>query len=191
MTHPAFFIFYYNLPTNYCCSPRGEQPDRLLNGNLTLLFQSTPSLRRATYCDSSQWTTLGISIHALLAESDLYKCPSPDRSKYFNPRSPCGERHTELAEKTRYFKISILALLAESDWCGDRVQKVAFRFQSTLSLRRATQCCCTLTTTYKISIHALLAESDSKRAQVFLVHIQFLVYLFSRFKNNSYILHIF
>lgn len=100
-THPAFFIFYYNSSTNYCCSPRGERPDRLLNGNLTLLFQSTPSLRRATYCDSNQWTTLGISIHALLA------------------------------------------------------------------------------------------ESDSKRAQVFLVHIQFLVYLFSRFKNNSYILHIF
>ena len=161
MTHPAFFIFYYNLPTNYCCSPRGEQPDRLLNGNLTLLFQSTPSLRRATYCDSSQWTTLGISIHALLAESDLYKCPSPDRSKYFNPRSPCGER----------------------PFCANELLSIV-EFQSTLSLRRATYgagrkdaifqnfnprspCGERLVrrpsskSSIQISIHALLAESDS------------------------------
>ena len=59
----------------------------------------------------------GISIHALLAESD----PQPGRAglpaNHFYPRSPCGERR-----QVRYFlhmdnPISIHALLAESDCC--------------------------------------------------------------------------
>ena len=33
-----------------------------------------------------------ISIHALLAESDLRGCPVWSRRRYFYPRSPCGER---------------------------------------------------------------------------------------------------
>ena len=33
-----------------------------------------------------------ISIHALLAESDLDMSTDPTFSRYFYPRSPCGER---------------------------------------------------------------------------------------------------
>ena len=80
-----------------------------------------------------------ISIHALLAESDLDNTPikayniiflstlSLRRATrngvrswiyllYFYPRSPCGERPFEKFEGVIATKISIHALLAESDW---------------------------------------------------------------------------
>ena len=102
-----------------------------------------------------------ISIHALLAESDvklllqLMKVPlflstlslrraTPPRVAalfgrcYFYPRSPCGERHRIHRQFPRQTQISIHALLAESDPPrGDS---------------------CYLDNI--ISIHALLAESD-------------------------------
>ena len=78
-----------------------------------------------------------ISIHALLAESDLThnsrkvikdnfyprspcgERPTSDKlfipSHYFYPRSPCGERPRPQPPKARVIKISIHALLAESD----------------------------------------------------------------------------
>ena len=62
-----------------------------------------------------QGVTQQISIHALLAESDAKRWPSPTWTAYFYPRSPCGER---------------LIL---------HVPGVDFQtFLSTLSLRRAT-----------------------------------------------------
>ena len=57
-----------------------------------------------------------ISIHALLAESDLYVVILSRIASYFYPRSPCGERH----------------VLPHGG-------KHVFQFLSTLSLRRATQ----------------------------------------------------
>ena len=80
-----------------------------------------------------------ISIHALLAESD------PDRAqrrhkprRNFNPRSPCGERLE-----------------------GYRGGRGSVGFQSTLSLRRATEGQENDAPIRPIiSIHALLAESD-------------------------------
>ena len=100
-------------------------------------FQSTLSLRRATQLRCFGRNRPGISIHALLAESDMVVqrrvFPEPD----FNPRSPCGERRNEPVYLS-LSPISIHALLAESDrgrfLKGERVA----RFQSTLSLRRAT-----------------------------------------------------
>ena len=82
----------------------------------------------------------GISIHALLAESDR---PSgacyPVGREYFYPRSPCGERRIVLAQIWPY----------------------GARFLSTLSLRRATMHVAFLSMSKVwISIHALLAESD-------------------------------
>ena len=101
-----------------------------------------------------------ISIHALLAESDLetlltepevniflstlsLRRATPSGTSVchvehnFYPRSPCGER--QVVEFNRHFspEISIHALLAESD------------FRASLS-----------TLVVSISIHALLAESD-------------------------------
>ena len=78
-----------------------------------------------------------ISIHALLAESDLFLRCGPMTRRYFYPRSPCGERQ-----------------LAARDRLANAV------FLSTLSLRRATINRVKRLLPSWISIHALLAESD-------------------------------
>ena len=57
-------------------------------------------------------------------------------------------------------KISIHALLAESDAAFVAINPFALLFLSTLSLRRATAGGIKMDITLKISIHALLAESD-------------------------------
>ena len=86
----------------------------------------------------------------------------PARQSYlhFYPRSPCGERLQDLLTVDDHSKISIHALLAESDLFLSVSRASAAAFLSTLSLRRATcvpagSCCAA-----GISIHALLAESD-------------------------------
>ena len=58
---------------------------------------------------------------------------------YFYPRSPCGERPTDMRQRL-----------------------IEFRFLSTLSLRRATHLFASSGVDFAISIHALLAESDSQ-----------------------------
>ena len=81
-----------------------------------------------------------ISIHALLAESDLAGPSGPAFLYNFYPRSPCGERR----EIVR-FSVSCSVFL------------------STLSLRRATLGPKTEHEGNRISIHALLAESDQRK----------------------------
>ena len=123
-------------------------------------FLSTLSLRRATRCQASDISVKRISIHALLAESDLTSEVServpPAISIHallaesdtkliinvrkvidFYPRSPCGERPRSPSLLSLASSISIHALLAESD---------------ALSLPFGA--------VWIISIHALLAESD-------------------------------
>ena len=79
----------------------------------------------------------GISIHALLAESD-FTCAGWFQVIYnFYPRSPCGERLFLV------FGVSFICI-----------------FLSTLSLRRATAADISERRGANISIHALLAESD-------------------------------
>ena len=103
-----------------------------------LRFLSTLSLRRATLnCSRNGFAIL-----------------------YFYPRSPCGERLTEICEVIAEMTISIHALLAESDSmlislccgcsdfyprspCGERPPRGGFCYLDNI-----------------ISIHALLAESD-------------------------------
>ena len=123
-----------------------------------------------------------ISIHALLAESDLVTTHGAKRVRNFYPRSPCGERlwvlrkvpllgiflsTLSLRRATHYdnynlhcVEISIHALLAESDLGGMSERLIGSVFLSTLSLRRATKYAPLLLTYHLISIHALLAESD-------------------------------
>ena len=79
----------------------------------------------------------GISIHALLAESD--RCCTP---------------------QAHIAAISIHALLAESDPVDIRTFQTLKIFLSTLSLRRATLHFLAVVRAFRISIHALLAESD-------------------------------
>ena len=104
-----------------------------------------------------------ISIHALLAESDLNQI-QPRRFHYhFYPRSPCGERPARRASRQQPAGISIHALLAESDFITIITICIVWKFLSTLSLRRATPLASGTKTIFTISIHALLAESDQKQ----------------------------
>ena len=123
-------------------------------------FLSTLSLRRATPAHGCIGSADNISIHALLAESDvcarLYITPS--RNFYprspcgerpwaacapsnigsdFYPRSPCGERPARVGVAGGCV-ISIHALLAESDLRCSSASQNHLGFLSTLSLRRAT-----------------------------------------------------
>ena len=101
-------------------------------------FLSTLSLRRATASAPQYRTAYGISIHALLAESDSLRTPRHSWCSNFYPRSPCGERQDDAA-----------------------AQAQAKKFLSTLSLRRATGFEVDGLLRVHISIHALLAESDA------------------------------
>ena len=104
--------------------------------------------------------TIPISIHALLAESDSSSWSATATSQHFYPRSPCGERlRTSIpfrqcwnfyprspcgerqllhGSESKGIKISIHALLAESDPDFRRYIGSDVPFLSTLSLRRAT-----------------------------------------------------
>ena len=129
----SFLIFYF-----YPRSPCGERP-------ALLRFQSFGFV---------------ISIHALLAESDL-EIPLPCLAIHnFYPRSPCGERLSSCFGCILYLYISIHALLAESDFVPFDIIRPAIEFLSTLSLRRATGKSSRRCVLFRISIHALLAESD-------------------------------
>ena len=91
-------------------------------------FLSTLSLRRATARRESRQQPAGISIHALLAESDQTSFGSYVRSIHFYPRSPCGERHRPNRSNPTRKKISIHALLAESDLGAGSVRGISCNF---------------------------------------------------------------
>ena len=124
-----------------------------------------------------------ISIHALLAESDVFsfcfsvfdflflstlslrratveEVSGDTWARDFYPRSPCGERLDDSSLTSLADVISIHALLAESDVYSSAPSRYSLTFLSTLSLRRATFQFLTLRFRFFISIHALLAESD-------------------------------
>ena len=149
----------------YPRSPCGERPSFSTSIISVTAFLSTLSLRRAT----------------------VPFRPASHLSMYFYPRSPCGERRKARPKLPKQIRISIHALLAESDMRQRRIELGKFRFLSTLSLRRATphfksswQRCCNFyprspcgerLAGYRralahcnISIHALLAESDHMAA---------------------------
>ena len=106
-----------------------------------LEFLSTLSLRRATYDTYAKVLRVNISIHALLAESDVSGGVPSSCFGNFYPRSPCGERLKQLFATI-----------------GTTI------FLSTLSLRRATSAQAAFPPGECISIHALLAESDAAMA---------------------------
>ena len=81
----------------------------------------------------------------------------------FYPRSPCGERRLPLRPRAQRDRISIHALLAESDSFHFVASSHSVTFLSTLSLRRATVGGDSVHQPKIISIHALLAESDQEQ----------------------------
>ena len=123
----------------YPRSPCGERHVWAYPDGFACLFLSTLSLRRATGCAQYYIHAPGISIHALLAESDLggFGVGSWPRVIFLSTLS--------LRRATSTTIITICIVL---------------KFLSTLSLRRATTKHAQATSTPQISIHALLAESD-------------------------------
>ena len=101
-----------------------------------------------------------ISIHALLAESDASRAVTTSAARYFYPRSPCGERQLAARDESIMFVfLSTLSLRRATDTVSARDRPK--EFLSTLSLRRATISKVKKGQAKQISIHALLAESDS------------------------------
>ena len=150
--------------------PRSPCGERRVSNRLfidTLIFLSTLSLRRATLCVGYFLVSTGISIHALLAESDRAQVRCWQLDRYFYPRSPCGERRKSKMPMRQP------AYFYPRSPCGERpltTCKYACKpeFLSTLSLRRATSPHRPAPASVRISIHALLAESD--RARRYKVH---------------------
>ncbi len=106
----------------------------------TSRFQSTHSLRSATQLDENPGDKALVSIHALLAECDGADSFRLGITPGFNPRTPCGVRQDTVI------------------FASENVL-----FQSTHSLRSATEEACLVELGLKVSIHALLAECDSVR----------------------------
>ena len=76
----------------YPRSPCGERLSAGRESDTEEKFLSTLSLRRATQVSPDTSSTQCISIHALLAESDNFRCIRQSTTSNFYPRSPCGER---------------------------------------------------------------------------------------------------
>ena len=125
------------------------------------LFLSTLSLRRATDAvgNYDRWS-MNFYPRSPCGER-LGRYSDAHAQGNFYPRSPCGERLHYDGDADRDVKISIHALLAESDLGSVAVGLHMSKFLSTLSLRRATtELLAACTAIASISIHALLAESD-------------------------------
>ena len=120
-------------PRTPCGVRRGVQVVRVALGR----FQSTHSLRSATRNLSRFRIHPPVSIHALLAECDSKLLLNHFTTCSFNPRTPCGVRHAGFKR------------VADMRW-----------FQSTHSLRSATEQLRHILTNSLVSIHALLAECD-------------------------------
>ena len=169
----------------YPRSPCGERRALACLAGFVCLFLSTLSLRRATSSKTHDRHKTTISIHALLAESDVNGVGLLSYFGNFYPRSPCGERPmgvTVLGVQHHFYPRSP---------CGERpiagrIMSKGTKFLSTLSLRRAT---CVISVQIgrnihfyprspcgerhsarpgtrrrdAISIHALLAESDQQK----------------------------
>ena len=148
------------------------------------MFLSTLSLRRATCFAVFSITQKVISIHALLAESDLSVPETPTRVVLFlstlslrratnalarlpcvrwdfYPRSPCGERPQRNHHPAQALHISIHALLAESDAVQLFQSCHPWHFYPRSPCGERLRARAAEGQSPEISIHALLAESDS------------------------------
>ena len=140
-------------------TPCGVRLKVYINIAIISQFQSTHSLRSATVAHTTVIYPTGVSIHALLAECDgamgLKAVPIP----CFNPRTPCGVRPQQGG------RVRLFPRFNPRTPCGVR-QKTGklshgrFTFQSTHSLRSATQAPVLGGDGLIVSIHALLAECD-------------------------------
>ena len=123
------------------------------------MFQSTHSLRSATTNRAANKSNQIVSIHALLAECDSRMPLLRPLRHRFNPRTPCGVRHSSCGGRGR------ISGFNPRTPCGVRpptsfITRIHKLFQSTHSLRSATLCRGSVSFRLDVSIHALLAECD-------------------------------
>ena len=125
----------------------------------TEIFQSTPSLRKATGRCQEEERNEHISIHTFLAEGDAVTFNVSGATADFNPHLPCGRRPKEFSKMLErlYFNPHLP--------CGRRLSdSYSFpfhaKFQSTPSLRKATRYSIRVPYDQNISIHTFLAEGD-------------------------------
>ena len=140
------------------CGPRLATPSRF---GLRTGFQSSRSLRTATYKSRFLGSIRGISILAVLADRDLITGEILPLPRHFNPRGPCGprllahrqDRGAKIFQSSQslrtatcdcaykehiHFSISILAVLADRDLADPCKYSRRGIFQSSRSLRTAT-----------------------------------------------------
>ena len=111
MIHPRLCNAKLNF---YPRSPCGERRQWRRSVKLFRQFLSTLSLRRATVTVLGIQHRVGISIHALLAESDGQYCESTERA-FISIHALLAESDTRHGSGRPDRDISIHALLAESD----------------------------------------------------------------------------
>ena len=146
--NPVTGLFWQNF---YPRSPCGERLCNSRGSSLSRYFYPRSPCGERRRPQLGKMCLLGISIHALLAESDRLPGKQNTLITDFYPRSPCGERRARIHNADVKHKISIHALLAESD---------PYNFDSFCQ--------------YIISIHALLAESDTESGKRSLTALIFL-----------------
>ena len=122
-------------------------------------FQSTLSVRRATFFRHYRIPAQVISIHALREESDQTLRHIED-GHMISIHALREESDGGLREHHRDAFISIHALREESDFGFPFRLPFYYIFQSTLSVRRATRTAVIHACCKPISIHALREESD-------------------------------
>ena len=103
------------------------------------MFQSTHSLRSATTTRNNKPNNRKVSIHALLAECDQWGVHARMTWRSFNPRTPCGVRHSFgiFWHCSTWFQ-STHSLRSATETINQTT--TTERFQSTHSLRSATLC---------------------------------------------------
>ena len=140
----------------------------------TYLFLSTLSLRRATTLGAAPPAPQGISIHALLTESDRAIIIDNGRLPIF--LSTLSLRRATINSR---FLLHLLFHFYPRSPYGERRRSPqatvhTWKFLSTLSLRRATSTVDSCSVCSSISIHALLTESDLCRETQHFSHFRFL-----------------
>ena len=140
-------------------TPCGVRLNAVANLFTESRFQSTHSLRSATGHRRCHYPVWRVSIHALLAECDPVLMRGLGKRACFNPRTPCGVRHGDVAGTIGLFGFN------PRTPCGVRLPVCPLYlakdgFQSTHSLRSATACPAAFRSASTVSIHALLAECD-------------------------------
>ena len=106
-----------------------------------MLFQSTPSARRATPQGRTCNLPCRISIHALREEGDVKPPVCSTAAFYFNPRPPRGGRRARQAPASDRRKISIHALREEGDLSIVQLPTPSVMI-SIHALREEGDCCC-------------------------------------------------